>query len=212
MQPTERTRVRRLPERGSYDLDAIRAVVDEALICHVGFVDAEGHPVVIPTIHTRVGDALYFHGSPASRMLRRMKGGVEVCVTVTIVDGLVLARSGFHHSMNYRSVVAFGVAEEVTDPDEQRRALDALVDHVVPGRAAAVRPTTEKERRATLLLRLPLSEASLKTRTGPPGDEPDDYDLPIWAGVLPVRTVYGPPIEDPAMRVAVPVPPHVLER
>ncbi len=212
MEPTERTTLRRLPERGSHDTAAIYAVVDEALICHVGFVDTHGHPVVIPTIHTRVGDALYFHGSPASRMLRRMKDGVEVCVTVTIVDGLVLARSGFHHSMNYRSVVAFGVAEPVTDAAEQRRVFDALVDHVVPGRAEAVRPMTDKERRGTVLLRLPLTEASFKSRTGPPGDEPEDYELPIWAGVLPVRTTYGPPRPDPASAVDLPVPDHVLER
>jgi len=212
MEPTSRTTLRRLPERGSYDVDAIHAVLDEALICHVGFVDAAGYPVVIPTIHTRIGDDLYVHGSPASRMLRRMKEGVEVCVTATIVDGLVLARSGFHHSMNYRSVVAFGTATAVTDPDEQRRVFDQLVDHVVPGRAAYVRPVTEKERKATLLLRLPLTEASLKMRSGPPGDEEADYDLPLWAGVLPVRTTFGPPETDPAMRMDVPVPDHVLDR
>ena len=192
---TERTRVRRLSDRGRYDAATIHAIVDEALICHVGFV-VNGAPVVIPTIHWREGDMLYFHGSAASRMLRSLKNGVEACVTVTLLDGLVLARSAFHHSMNYRSVVVFGTAREVTDPEEKVRALDALVEHVVRGRSAEIRPPNEKELRQTLVLALPLEEASAKIRTGGPVDDEEDYALPVWAGVLPLALVPGEPVMD----------------
>ena len=174
---TERTRVRRLSKRGHYDRETIHAILDEALVCHVGFV-VDGAPVVIPTIHWREGDTLYVHGSAASRMLRSLKGGVDACVTVTLVDGLVLARSAFHHSMNYRSVVVFGKAREVTG-EEKSSALDGLVEHVVKGRSRDARPPNEIELKQTLVLALPLEEASAKIRTGGPVDDEEDYALPI---------------------------------
>src|SRR5437867_1498479 len=185
LEQTDRTRIHRLPERGAYDRDTIHAILDEALICHAGFV-VEGRPVVIPTIHTRVDEHLYFHGSPASGLLRTLRGGVEACVTVTILDGLVLARSAFHHSMNYRSVVVFGKAEEVVDREEKLRVLTALVEHVCRGRSGDARRPNEKEFKQTLVLKLPIAEASAKIRTGPPKDDAEDYALPIWAGVLPL--------------------------
>lgn len=205
---TERTTVRRLPKRGLYDRETIHAIIDEALICHVGFV-VEGAPVVIPTIHTRVGGTLYFHGSAASRMLRSLRGGVEACVTVTLLDGLVLARSAFHHSMNYRSAVVFGTAREVTEAEEKLRALDALVEHVAAGRSVDARPPNEKELRQTLVLALPIEEASAKVRTGGPVDDDEDYDLPIWAGVLPLRLVPQSPLPDERLRPGIPIPRYV---
>jgi uncharacterized protein len=193
---TERTRVRRLPARGAYDAETIHAILDEALICHVGFV-ADGAPVVIPTIHWRDGTRLYLHGSAASRMLRSLREGIDVCVTVTLLDGLVLARSTFHHSMNYRSVVVFGKAREVTEEQEKVRALEALVEHVMRGRSADARGPNAKELRQTLVLSLPIEEASAKIRTGGPIDDEEDYAMPIWAGVLPLRMTAGEPITDP---------------
>ena len=207
---TDRTRVRRLPKRGAYELETIHAILDEALICHVGFVapsgapDGAGAPVVIPTIHWRDGDTLYFHGSAASRMLRSLRNGIEACVTVTLLDGLVLARSAFHHSMNYRSVVVFGNAREVSDPEEKLRALDALVEHMMKGRGKEVRPPNEIELKQTLVLALPLEEASAKIRTGGPVDDAEDYALPIWAGVLPLTLMPGEPVADAGVTVAVP--------
>src|SRR5713226_4818503 len=195
LEQTDRTRIRRLPERGNYDRATIDAILDEALICHVGFV-VEGRPVVIPTIHARIGDHLYFHGSPAAGMLRTLRGGVDACVTVTLLDGLVLARSAFHHSMNYRSVVVFGKAEEVVEREEKRRVLTALVEHVCRGRSADARGPNEKELKQTLVLRLLIHEASAKIRTGPPGDEPEDYSLPIWAGIVPLSLTPGAPVPD----------------
>jgi uncharacterized protein len=192
---TERTTVKRLPKRGVYDRATIDAILDEALLCHVGFV-VDGQPVVIPTIHTRVGDTVYFHGSAASRMLRTLRDGVEACVTVTILDGLVLARSTFHHSMNYRSAVIFGTATEVTDRDEKLRALDALVEHVVRGRSIEARGPNEIELKATLVLAMPIEEGSAKIRTGGPVDDEEDYAMPIWAGVLPLALTPGTPIPD----------------
>ncbi|HEY0158922.1 MAG TPA: pyridoxamine 5'-phosphate oxidase family protein [Thermoanaerobaculia bacterium] len=200
---TDRTRVRRLPDRGRYDAATIYPILDEALICHVGFI-VDGAPVVIPTIHWRDGDTLYFHGSAASRMLRSLKNGVDACVTVTLLDGLVLARSAFHHSMNYRSVVVFGKAREVSDRDEKIRALDALVEHVMRGRAAEIRGANEKELRQTLVLALPLEEASAKIRTGPPLDDDEDYALPVWAGVLPLTLTPGEPVPDTGVTAEVP--------
>jgi nitroimidazol reductase NimA-like FMN-containing flavoprotein (pyridoxamine 5'-phosphate oxidase superfamily) len=184
---TARTGVRRHPERASYDRALVESVLDEAMICHVGFV-ADGHPYVIPTIHARRGDTLYLHGSPASRMLRTLRSGVEVCVTVTLVDGLVLARSVFSHSLNYRSVVILGVATEVTDA----------------GRSREARAPSPTELRTTLVLALPLEEVSAKVRTGPPGDGDDDLQRPIWAGVLPLRTVPGETVDDPRLAGAHP--------
>jgi nitroimidazol reductase NimA-like FMN-containing flavoprotein (pyridoxamine 5'-phosphate oxidase superfamily) len=202
-----RTTVRRLPARGAYDRATVNAILDEALVCHVGFVVADengGKPVVIPTIHTRVGETLYFHGSAASRMLRSLRGGVEACVTVTLLDGLVLARSAFHHSMNYRSVVIFGLAREVTEREEKLAALTALVEHVVHGRSADARGPNESELRQTLVLALPLAEASAKIRTGGPIDDEADYALPIWAGVIPFHLTPGEPVADGRSEVAVP--------
>ena len=205
---TPRTTVRRLPARGSYDKAVLQAILDEALVCHVGFV-ADGQPFVIPTSYGRVGDVLYVHGSPASRMLRVLKEGIPVCVTVTLLDGLVLARSAFHHSMNYRSAVLLGTATEVTEPAERDLALRAIVDHIVPGRWDSIRWPSEKELRGTLVLRLPIDEASAKIRTGPPVDDDEDYALPVWAGELPFRLVPAAAIPDPRMPAGTPVPDHV---
>jgi uncharacterized protein len=205
---SERTTVKRLPERGRYDRGAIDAILDEGLICHVGFTQ-DGQPFVIPTIHARVGDVLYLHGSPASRMLRSLSGAIPVCVKVTLLDGLVLARSAFHHSMNYRSVVAVGTAVHVPDGDEKMAAFRALVDHVAPGRSAEARMPTPEEMRKTMLLRLPLTEASAKVRTGPPLDDDEDLDLPIWAGVVPLRLEPQEPIPDSELRPDLAVPPSV---
>jgi len=204
LEQTGRTRIHRLPQRGNYDRETIHAILDEALICHVGFVSG-GRPVVIPTIHTRVGEYLYFHGSPAAGMLRTLTAGGEACVTVTLLDGLVLARSAFHHSMNYRSVVVFGKAEEVTERDEKLRVLAALVEHVCRGRSADARGPTEKELKQTIVLRLPIAEASAKIRTGPPADDGEDYALPIWAGVLPLTLQPLTPMADNTL----PVPDYV---
>lgn len=205
---TERTTLRRLPNRGNYDREVIISILDEALICHVGFV-VDGAPVVIPTIHTRVADTLYFHGSVASRMLRSLRNGVPACVTVTLLDGLVLARSAFHHSMNYRSVVVFGTAREVTDEDEKLRALTALVEHVAAGRSTEARPPSVPEMKATLVLALPIDEASAKIRTGPPVDDEEDYGMKVWAGVLPLSLVPGAPIPDERLVAGVGVPEYV---
>ncbi|HEX7832464.1 MAG TPA: pyridoxamine 5'-phosphate oxidase family protein [Thermoanaerobaculia bacterium] len=191
---TDRTKVRRLPKRADYELDTINAILDEGLICHVGFV-VEGAPVVIPTIHWRGGDQLYFHGSAASRMLRSLRDGVDACATVTLLDGLVLARSAFHHSMNYRSVVVFGRAR-VVEGEEKLQSLDSLVEHVVRGRSKEVRPPNEIEMKQTLVLALPIDEASAKIRTGPPVDDDEDYTLPVWAGVLPMKLMTLEPIAD----------------
>jgi len=193
--PTERTRLRRLPPRGVFERDAVYRILDEALTCHVGFV-VDGQPYVIPTIHARVGDRLVLHGSAASRMLRTIAGGVPVCVTVTLVDGLVLARSAFHHSMNYRSVVVLGTAVAVTDEAERVAALEAIVEHVVPGRSREVRAPNAKELKATAVLALPLVEASAKVRTGGPIDDEEDLILPCWAGIIPLRLMPQAPIAD----------------
>jgi nitroimidazol reductase NimA-like FMN-containing flavoprotein (pyridoxamine 5'-phosphate oxidase superfamily) len=201
--PTDRTKVRRLPTRANYDRDLIDGIIDEALSCHVGFA-IDGRPWVIPTIHARIDDRLYLHGAVANHMLRSLSGGVEACVTITLIDGLVLARSAFHHSMNYRSVMVFGNAVSVDDADEKNAALHALVEHVVPGRMTDARPPSASELRTTTVLRLPIDEASAKVRTGGPVDDEDDMPLPIWAGQLPLTTVYGSPIADPDSIPAVP--------
>jgi nitroimidazol reductase NimA-like FMN-containing flavoprotein (pyridoxamine 5'-phosphate oxidase superfamily) len=190
--PTPRSEVRRHDDRAEYDIDAINAILDEALICHVGFV-ADGSPVVIPTIHSRIGNTLYFHGSPASRMLRLMKHGTTVCVTATIVDGLVIAATPFNQSMNYRSVVAFGETRVVDDPDEKLRALEAVTEHITPGRWADSRPSTDKEIQGTLVAAITLDEASAKVRTGPPIDDEADLELDYWTGVIPLSLEPGTP-------------------
>jgi nitroimidazol reductase NimA-like FMN-containing flavoprotein (pyridoxamine 5'-phosphate oxidase superfamily) len=195
-EPTDRTVPTRSRERASYDRALVHSILDEAYVCHLGFV-RDGAPVVLPTLYGRVGERLYVHGSTGSRPLR-MAGqadpGLPVCLTVTHVDGLVLARSAFHHSLNYRSVVVHGTAHQVTDPEEKRAALDALVDHVVPGRSRDSRPADAKELAATAVLRLDLDEVSAKVRTGGPNDEPEDLTLPYWTGVVPVGTVHGTPV------------------
>lgn len=184
--PSDRTRVRRVPLRGVYDRAVIDAILDEALICHVGLVN-DDQPFVIPTIHLRVGDELFVHGSAASRLLEHGGSGARLCVTVTLVDGIVLARSAFHHSMNYRSVVILGEARPVTLREEKLSVLAALVDRFSPGRSALARGPNEQEFKATSLFALPIAEASAKVRTGGPVDDDEDLALPIWAGVIPLR-------------------------
>jgi len=205
---TQRNQIKRLPQRGNYDRPLIHQILDEGLVCHVGFV-VEAQPFVIPTAYGRVGDCLYIHGSPASRMLRTLKESVEVCVTVTLLDGLVLARSAFHHSMNYRSVVIFGKAEVVEEATEKLAALKAFTEHVVPGRWSEVRPPTAQEIAGTLVLSLSLSEASAKVRTGPPKDDEADYALPVWAGELPLHLTLLAPIPDPQLLSEVELPAYV---
>ena len=193
--PSERTRVKRHPERGVYDRDEVFAILDEAFVCHIGFV-AEEHPQVLPTAYGRIGDDLYIHGSAASHMLRSLAEGIDLCVTVTLIDGLVLARSSFRHSINYRSVVVYGKARLVTDPSEKMRAMAAFVDHVVPGRWAEVRIPSEKEMAQTTVLTVRLDEAVAKRRTGPPNDVAEDIVAERWAGVIPIHTLLGTPIPD----------------
>ncbi|HET8647219.1 MAG TPA: pyridoxamine 5'-phosphate oxidase family protein [Vicinamibacteria bacterium] len=205
---TPRTTLKRLPDRGRFDRAAVNAILDEALVCHVGFA-VEEQPYVIPTTYARLGQRLLVHGSAASRMLRTLSGGVPVCVTVTLLDGLVLARSAFHHSMNYRSVVILGTAVEVTDPAALDEALTAIVEHVLRGRAAQVRPPSARELKATSVLELPIEEASAKVRTGPPVDDEEDYALPCWAGVLPLALTPQAPVPDPRLAPGTAVPANV---
>jgi nitroimidazol reductase NimA-like FMN-containing flavoprotein (pyridoxamine 5'-phosphate oxidase superfamily) len=207
---TERTKVKRLPARGHYDHETINAILDEGFICHVGFV-IDDQPYVIPTGYARIDDQVYIHGSAASRMLRSLSKGIEVCVTVTLIDGLVLARSAFHHSINYRSVVILGKATLVEDPEEKDKVLQALTEHIVPGRWADVRWPTELELKATTVLRLPIEEASAKIRTGDPKDDEEDYAMDVWAGVLPLSLQTGEPVADHRLDSQTPVPKHVSE-
>jgi nitroimidazol reductase NimA-like FMN-containing flavoprotein (pyridoxamine 5'-phosphate oxidase superfamily) len=207
---TERTTLKRLPKRAEYERDKVYEILDEGFICHVGFV-FDGHPYVIPTGYARVGDNLYIHGSSASRMLRTLKEAVDVCVTVTLMDGLVLARSAFHHSVNYRSVVILAKAEAVEDLAEKMEALRAFTEHIVPGRWDEVREPDEGELRATLVLSLPLVEASAKIRTGPPIDDEPDYEIPVWAGELPLHLTTGEPVADPRLKAGAAVPRYLRE-
>ena len=206
--PTGRSAVRRLPKRGRYERATVNAILDEGFVCHVGFV-LEGQPFVIPTAYARVGDVLYLHGARANRMLKALGAGGEVCVTVTLVDGLVLARSAFHHSINYRSVVVFGRAREVADETEKRKALHAFTEHVAPGRWAEVREPNESELGATTVVALPLAEASAKVRVGPPIDDEEDYARAVWAGELPLKIVAGEPVPDPRLPTGIEPPAHV---
>ena len=206
--PTERTQVKRLPKRGKYERETVFAILDEGFVCHVGF-SVGGQPYVIPTNYGRSGDALYLHGSAASRMLRTLSEGVPVSVTVTHVDGLVLARSAFHHSVNYRSVVILGTARLVTDPAEKMEALRVFTEHVMKGRWDDVRQPTEPELKATTVLALPLEEVSAKVRTGGPIDDEEDYALPVWAGVLPLETSVKEPVPDPQRKSDQPIPPYL---
>lgn len=207
-EPTARTAVKRLPERGRYDAETAHAIVDEALICHVGFMTDEGHPMVIPTIHARVDDTLYLHGSVASRMLRTVKRGGLLCVTVTLLDGLVLARSHFHSSMNYRSVVILGEGREVPEGEEKAAAFQAVVEHIARGRWNDGRLPTPKESKATTIVAVRLDEFSAKVRTGGPGDDEADHALPIWAGVIPLEIVAGEPIPDDRLSPDIATPPY----
>ncbi|HEU0252687.1 MAG TPA: pyridoxamine 5'-phosphate oxidase family protein [Pyrinomonadaceae bacterium] len=202
---TERTKLKRLPKRGHFDRETVYGILDEGFICHVGFAP-EGQPFVIPTGYARVDDKLYIHGSQASRMLRNLSGGLDACVTVTIIDGLVLARSAFHHSMNYRSVVIFGRATIVEDREEKIKALVALSEHIIRGRWAEVREPTEEELIQTTVLELPIVEASAKVRTGPPLDDEEDYAMNVWAGVIPLKLEAGEPIKDPRLPEGIEVP------
>lgn len=202
--PTDRTKVRRLPDRGRFDRATVHEVIDEAYIAHVGFV-VEGEPRVLPMTYGRDGDVLYLHGAVGNAMLRA-SSDAEVCVTITLLDGLVLARSAFHHSMNYRSVVLLGAATRVEDEAAKRHAFDVIVEHVLQGRSEVARPASESELRKTLVLRLPIEEASAKVRTGGPIDDPEDMDLPVWAGVVPLRLTHGDPIQDEQQAEVLPVP------
>ncbi len=196
MKPTERSQLRRLPVRGSHDMETVNEILDAGLLAHVGFT-VEGQPFVIPTLYGREGERLFLHGSAASRMLRELQTGIPACVTVTLVDGLVLARSAFHHSMNYRSVVAFGNAHRIDDPQQKAEALRVISEHLIRGRWDEVRPPDEKELRATSVLEFTIEEASAKIRKGPPLDDEADYALPVWAGVLPLKLITRDPIPEP---------------
>lgn len=204
---TPRTKLRRKPSRGSHERATIEAIFDQALVSHLGFLDA-GLPVVIPTLHARVGSQVYLHGSAASRALRESKGA-EVCLTATLIDGLVLARAAMHHSANYRSAMLFGAAEWIEDAGEKHTALEALVEKLIPGRWRDARAPTEQELRATALLRIPLEEASAKLRSGPPIDDEADLELPVWAGVVGLRTVVGEPEADALLAPDIPLPPYL---
>jgi uncharacterized protein len=205
---TPRTRLRRIPKRGVFERDAINAILDEGLICHVGFA-VDGIPFVMPTGYARIGDRLIIHGSSASRMMREISNGIAVCVTVTLLDGLVLARSAFHHSMNYRSVVIFGKARTITGEEEKTAALEALTEHIIPGRWPEVRWPNALELKATTVLSLPIEEASAKVRTGDPIDDEEDYEMGVWAGVLPLSITPGPAIDDARLKSGVEMPDHV---
>lgn len=207
--PTERTRVRRHPERGDYDRGTVHAILDEALICHLAWVSDEGTPRVVPTIHVRVDDTLYVHGSAASRTLRGISAGRLICLEATLIDGLVMARSTPLHSMNYRSVVVYGTPREVTDPAERDLAQRALVEHVVPGRTADVRMPSGKELKETSIFAVTLDEASAKIRTGPPLDPAEDLASAAWAGVLPVQFAYGDPVPSPDLTPGIDPPPYL---
>lgn len=198
--------MRRLPKRGVYDRPAIDAILDEALVAHLAFTGTDGHPYATPTLHARVGDEVWVHGSAASRTLRTLGAGARACLTVTLIDGLVLARSIFNHSMNYRSVMVLGEARAVTDAEAKRTALAAFAERIAPGRWTEARPPTPQELRATSILALPLDEASAKVRTGPPVDADADHALDVWAGVVPMRLVRGDPVPDPALRSGIKLP------
>ncbi|HWJ51211.1 MAG TPA: pyridoxamine 5'-phosphate oxidase family protein [Solirubrobacteraceae bacterium] len=206
--PSDRVRLRRKRERGSYDRDVIDAILDEALIAHLGIVEPDGQPIVTPTLHARRGDVLYCHGAVASRTLKALAAGAPACLTVSLIDGLVLARSAMHHSANYRSVVVMGSARVLEDPEEKLAALEAVVEHIVPGRWAHVRPPSANELKATAVLALPIEQASAKIRTGPPLDDEEDHALDAWAGVIPLVTGIGALQPDPRLRAGIEPPPH----
>ena len=206
--PTPRTRVKRLGYRACYDRETVYAILDAGLVCHVGYV-IDGQPYVTPTAYWREGDRVYWHGSSASRMLRHLKDGVPVCFTVAHLDGLVLARSGFHSSINYRSVMAFGTAEPVTDEAAKLAALEAFSERLTPGRWVELRPPTTQELKATLVLSLRLEEVAAKVRTGPPADDEEDYELDVWAGEVPIHRVVDSPVDDPRLKAGVAAPDYL---
>jgi nitroimidazol reductase NimA-like FMN-containing flavoprotein (pyridoxamine 5'-phosphate oxidase superfamily) len=208
LDPTLRTTVRRMRERGRSDWGAVAAILDEGLFCHVGFTDGDT-TYVVPMAYARVGDVLYLHGAVANRTLRALAAGTEACITVTLLDGLVLARSAFHHSMNYRSVMLLGTATSVEDEEEELLASAALLDHMAPGRSRDARPPTAAELRATLILRFPVVEGGAKVRTGGPIDEPGDMDLPVWAGEIPFQLLAGPPVSDRELHDGIHAPSYV---
>lgn len=207
--PSKRATVRRIPDRGVYDRATIDKILDEGMVCHVGF-SVNGKTFVIPTIHVRVGDKVCLHGSPVSRLLQALATGLEACLTVTLVDGLVLARSAINHSMNYRSVVLFGTATVVEDDAEKLAVLQAVSEHLIPGRWNDVRRPSKEELRRTYVVSIPITEASAKVRTGPPLDDEPDYDLPIWAGVIPLRLSAAEPIGDPKLQPSIPPPSYAV--
>jgi len=209
--PTPRTRVRRLPELGVYERERVNAILDEALICHVAYIGADGDPRVIPTIHARIGDTLYLHGSRASQTLRSLRDGAHVAIAVTLIDGIRFARSMFEHSMNYRSVIVYGEASEVSDSDELRTVFRAITDHVAQGRGDDARMPNDDELRQTLFMKIPLDEASAKVSTGQAEDAAPDYELDVWAGILPLHTVPGEPIADPRNKPGVPAPGYLTD-
>jgi len=206
---TPRTTLKRLPKRGSHERETINQILDAGFICHVGFV-IEGQPFVIPTGYARIGDRLIIHGSQASRMLRALKTGIDACINVTLIDALVLARSAFHHSMNYRSVVILGRAKLIDEREEKLEALFALSEHMIPGRWQEVRKPSEAELQQTTVLSMPIEEASAKIRTGPPLDDEEDYAMEVWAGVLPMRTIAENPLPDPRLGKTVEIPDYVF--
>lgn len=210
IEPTERTTLKRLPKRGNYERQAVYQILDEGFVCHVGFI-VDGRPFVIPTGYGRLGDTLYIHGSAASRMLRALREGIDVCVTVTLLDGLVLARSAFHHSLNYRSVVVFGRARVVEDEDEKMEALRVFTDHIMRGRWEEARRPNQSELRVTMVLALPLVEASAKIRTGPPLDDEVDMQQPVWAGELPLRLATAEAVPDPQLRAGIELPQYIRD-
>ena len=209
--PTPRTRVRRIPELGVYEREQLHSILDEALICHVAYMGEDDDPRVIPTIHARIDDTLYLHGSRASQTLRALRDGAHVAVAATLIDGIRFARSMFEHSMNYRSVVVYGEATEVTDADELRRVFRTITDHVAPGRGDDARMPNDEELRQTLFLKIPLDEASAKVSTGHAEDAEADYELDVWAGILPLRTVPGVPISDPLNKPGLPTPTYLTD-
>jgi nitroimidazol reductase NimA-like FMN-containing flavoprotein (pyridoxamine 5'-phosphate oxidase superfamily) len=206
--PTKKTKVKRLFKRAAYDKETVHAILDAALLCHVGYV-IDGQPFVTPTIHWREGERLYWHGSAASQALRVQKTGVPVCVTVSMLDGLVLARSGFHHSVNYRSVMAFGQASAVEDPKAKEHHLDMLIERIAPGRIKEIRPVTKQELKGTTVVGMDLDEVVAKVRTGPPVDDEPDYDLDVWAGVLPIHQTVGEPVRDPKLKKGIRAPKYL---
>ena len=203
-----KSKVKRKPERGFYDTETINKIIDEALYCHVSFIQ-DDQPFIIPTIHARIDDQLILHGAKTSRLLKQISTGNEIAIAVTILDGLVLARSVFHHSMNYRSVIIFGKGVEITDDKQKMKALKAITDHILPGRWNDARKPNEKELKATSVISVKINEASAKIRTGPPKDEEEDYSLPVWAGVIPLTQKPSKPVDDPILKKGITIPEYI---